>query len=430
MFIEMLKVIQMIKKQILSDETLYIDTLDNGLKVYMHPKADFIDYRVALQVGIGGEIIDYKFNEEAFSIPAGTAHFIEHVLFEKNKENLSDLFAKYNADVNASTSRDVTQYYFTTQENFEEVFSLFLNHFSSFDISDTTVKKEREIILREIKMYEDNLFYQLHDDLMKHMFKDEKVWQDVAGTEESVKAISKDIILQTLKHFYQPKNMSLVISGPFKPERVKELIQRSSMSSLVDLGFIPRLSFDTSGSKNHHVYKVNKNQSVNYFALGLKIDLSLFSHLSTNQKRIAIIMYLLYYFDESSKYHELLKTSKLINYTYSTSIQIYNDYAYFLLASESKQPKLLKDRVINLLHDMDKVDPDVFIASKRKRIGNFIGYFDNAHTINRTIADFIKKGIKFDAYIKNVQDISFEDMQLMKETIKKDNIYTMIYANK
>src|SRR6056297_2468338 len=112
------------KQTILLDEHLYHKTLRNGLRVYLHPKKDFIDYHVSLQVGMGGESIDYFLGDESYSLPAGTAHFLEHVYFENNNINISDVFASYNADINASTSRDLTQYYFSAQDQFEDVLRL------------------------------------------------------------------------------------------------------------------------------------------------------------------------------------------------------------------------------------------------------------------------------------------------------------------
>ncbi len=420
----------MISKKILIDETMYFETLNNGLKVYMHPKNDFIDFHVSLQVGIGGETIDYVFDGKKYEIPSGSAHFLEHVIFENNGFNLSDEFSKYNADVNASTSRDITKYYFSVQENFEIVFKIFLEHFSSFNIGQKTIDKEREIILKEIMMYEDNLFYQVHDDLMKHMYKDKKIWEDIAGTVKSVKAINHQVIHQCIDHFYRPNNMSLVITGPFDPDKIVHIIKNSRINALEPTVMNPVVNLDLSGTKKHHIFKINPKQTIQYVALGVKIDLSLFDHLAVSQKRLAIIMFFDYFFNESSKNYQTLKKEKLVNYSYYQSTQINDQYGYFFISSESRYPVKLKNRLIDMLNHLGQIDEDLFIAAKRSRIGHFIGYFDNAKSIIKAISDFTKKGIDFLTYIDNVSHISLEDMYINKLTITKDNIYSVIYAKK
>lgn len=418
------------KKRLLVDETMYVETLDNGLKIYMQPKPDFVDYHVSLQVNMGGESINYEFGSDKFEIPSGMAHFLEHIMFENHESNLSDVFSTYNADVNASTSRDLTRYYFSAQENFEQVLRIFLDHFSSFDISERVIAKERAIILKEIKMYEDNLFYQVHDDLMKHMYRDPKVWEDIAGSSQSVKKITKELIDRTITHFYQAKNMYLVITGPFEPEEVKKIIHQSKITELAVQEYLPILKYDLKGSKKRNVYKTNQKQSVEYLALGLKIDLSLFSHLETSQKRLAIIMFFEHFFNESSKNYQILKKEKLINYSYYQTTSIMDQYAYFFVSSESRYPSKLKDRLIEMLLNLETIDERLFIASKRARIGHYIGYFDSAKSVMSAIIDFTKKSIDFENYINNVSHISVKDLEINKLYMKKENIYTVIYAKK
>lgn len=419
-----------IRKKILIDEYIYMDTLKNGLKVYIHPKNDFIDSHVSLQVHFGGETLDYNYKGNSYQLPPGTAHFIEHVMFEKDGENLSDIFSAYQADINASTSRDTTTYYFNVQNQFDIVFNMFLEHFSSPSISHETVEKERDIILKEIKMYDDNLYYQTHEDLLKLMYQDPRMWMDIAGDEKSVGKISQAIILKTIEHFYQPSNMILVVTGPLDAEHVLSLVQKSKMNQMVNYGERPRLIDRYYPIKRHHIYEVNPTQSVNYFALGLKIDLDIFQHLSVAQRRLTIIMLFHYFFDDSSKNYKVLKEKHLINHSYSFHIHVADDYAYFSVSSETHDPKRLKTALIEMLMNIGSIDRDKFIASKRGRIGQFIGYFDGAGSINQTLTTFLRKGYDVEHYIENVEMIKLEDLYLTKEVVNKSHIFTVTHARK
>lgn len=423
-------VIQVIKKRILIDEYIYMDTLDNGLKVYIHPKNDFIDYHVSLQVHLGGETLDYHYKGQDFQLPPGTAHFIEHVMFEKDGENLSDVFSQYQADINASTSRDTTTYYFNVQDQFETVFKMFLEHFSTPSLHETTIEKEREIILKEIKMYEDNLYYQTHEDLLKLMFQDPRMWMDIAGSVSSVKAIDQSIIERTIEHFYQPSNMILVVTGPLEAAYVLKLIQSSSMNLMKNQLDLPKLNMKSYPINEHHIYEVDTTQNVNYFALGLKIDLGIFKHLTVAQRRLTIIMLFHYFFDESSENYRVLKEKHLVNHSYSFHIHVADDYAYFSVSSETHDPVRLKTSLIDMLLNIGEIDRFKFIAAKRGRIGQFIGYFDGAGSINQTLTTFLKKGYDVEQYIQNVEDIELEDLYLTKQVIDMSHIFTVTHARK
>jgi len=419
-----------VKKQILLDETLYIDTLDNGLNVYLLPKKEFVDYHISLQVRIGGQTTRYRYQDQLYTIPAGTAHFLEHVFFESNDINLSDIFSEYNADINASTSRDVTNYYVSAQDHFEMVLSMFLNHFSKAKISQVTIEKERQIILKEIKMYEDNMYYRVHEDLLKQMYTDQNVWVDIAGDERSVHAINQAIIDRTIDHFYQANNMILVITGPFDPTYVKKLVRESKINLMPKKMDSPQLIFDFQGQKDHHIYQVKPNQSVTYFALGLDIDLSMLQTLSVSQRRLAIIMFFQYFFDEGSSNYQTLKDKNLINYSYNINIHVHQDYAYFTVSSETNYPKKLKSSLMDMLMNIGHIDEDKFLAGIRGRIGHFIGYFDQSNAINHALSEFVKKGYQLEKYIDHVKHMKAADVNMIKKTIKEDAIYSMTYAKK
>lgn len=420
----------MIKKKILVDEYIYIDTLDNGLKVYMHPKKDFIDYYVSLQANIGGETVNYQYMGKDFHLPAGTAHFIEHVMFEKDGLNLSDVFSAYQADINASTSREVTNYYFSVQNQFETVFKLFLEHFANPSIQLQTIEKERDIIIKEIKMYDDNLYYQTHEDLLKLMFEDPRMWVDIAGSVDSVNQITQEIVNQTIEHFYQPSNMMLVVTGPINPEEVLEIIKDSGLNRLEKKPEIPQLIHIQYPTVKHDIYEVNPEQDVTYFALGVKINLTIFKDLTVAQKRLTIIMLFHYFFDDSSENFKILKARHLVNYSYGFHIHVSDDYAYFSVSSETNEPKKLKATLIDMLLHLGEIHRHKFIAAKRGRIGHFIGYFDGAGSINQTLTSFIKKGYDVEHYIENVEQIKLEDVYLTKKAINMDYIYTVTHAKK
>ena len=96
------------------DETLYQETLDNGLSVYIIKKEGFSNKCAYFATKFGsfntGDILIDNGNE--IPVIGGVAHFLEHRVFDYKKGNVIDLYYKLGADCNAFTSYDRTVYYF------------------------------------------------------------------------------------------------------------------------------------------------------------------------------------------------------------------------------------------------------------------------------------------------------------------------------
>ena len=91
----------------------------NGLQYYILPQNDFGDKMAAIVVKRGANYLFWKGkNGEEIVLPQGTAHFIEHKLFQ---QEWGDAFIKFNqqgASANAFTDGDKTVYYFICRERF------------------------------------------------------------------------------------------------------------------------------------------------------------------------------------------------------------------------------------------------------------------------------------------------------------------------
>ena len=95
----------------------------NGLQVYLMEKKQFSDISASFVVNYGSNDISFKYEgEKDFKqYPLGIAHFLEHKMFDGNgKDEVFKNFSEIGADVNAYTSSNVTNYYFSTVDNFKQ----------------------------------------------------------------------------------------------------------------------------------------------------------------------------------------------------------------------------------------------------------------------------------------------------------------------
>ena len=60
------------------DEELFIETLDNGITVYMYPTKKTKNFYLSISVKYGACVEKYKVGNKVFDIIPGSAHFLEH----------------------------------------------------------------------------------------------------------------------------------------------------------------------------------------------------------------------------------------------------------------------------------------------------------------------------------------------------------------
>ena len=108
------------------DETIYMDTLSNGLRVCVVPRPGFSRRLAYFVTDFGSIHTDFLLEGREIHAPAGIAHFLEHKMFDLPQGNAMQEFAKYGGGNNAFTSYSMTAYYFECTENFEENLSVLL----------------------------------------------------------------------------------------------------------------------------------------------------------------------------------------------------------------------------------------------------------------------------------------------------------------
>lgn len=205
----------------------YYKTTVNGLKVYVIPKR-LSAYYAAVSVNFGASDTEFVRDGERISLPAGTAHFLEHKMFE-NKDG-SDAFEQFSllgANANAYTASAKTCYMFSCTDNFEESLRLLLKVVSEPHFTDESVEKERAIINKEIRMYMDDPYWKMHFGLLNAMYHADPIRTDPAGTEESVAQITRGLLYDCHRSFYTPYNMALCVCGDISPERVEAIVNEA-----------------------------------------------------------------------------------------------------------------------------------------------------------------------------------------------------------
>ena len=203
------------------DEDVFRAKLPNGLTVALVRRQGFSKKLAYFVTDYGSIHTEFDFEGKHYQAPAGVAHYLEHKMFDMpGGRDVSAEFAALGAMTNAFTSYDITAYYFSCTENFEDCLRLLLEFVSTPYFTKESVEKEQGIIDQEIGMNADSPDSRVFEDLMETLYQNHPVRVPILGTSETIREITPEILHICHRAFYTPGNMMLCVVGDVEPDTV------------------------------------------------------------------------------------------------------------------------------------------------------------------------------------------------------------------
>lgn len=200
-----------------------IAKLSNGIPVLM----DYVDDLKSFTLGIFVKTGARHESEEEY----GVSHYIEHMLFKGTKtrsaKEISEIIDDCGGSMNAYTSRDTTCYYVKMlSDKLDLTLDIFADMFLNSTFTEENLEKERNVILEEIKMYEDIPEDTVHDLNLRFALNNE-YGNVVLGTEKTLKSITREKFLNYFNSRYVPENIGIAIAGNFDKNLLVEFLEKS-----------------------------------------------------------------------------------------------------------------------------------------------------------------------------------------------------------
>jgi len=198
-----------------------IDTLAGGLRVISEPITGARSVAVGAWIGVGS-----RFETPA---QAGVSHFLEHMLFKgtptMSPEEIAQRFDALGGEVNAATGRDYTVLYTRVlDELLDQALPVLADMLQRPVFSD--LEQEREVVLEEIAMYEDDPQDQIHDLASQAVFPDQPLGRPVIGTAEVVGSVSREVVGEYHRRHYAAPNIVLAAAGNVDHDALLEKAER------------------------------------------------------------------------------------------------------------------------------------------------------------------------------------------------------------
>jgi predicted Zn-dependent peptidase len=199
-------------------------TLSNGLRVLTAPMPSTRSVSVSIYVAAGSR---YEKSAEA-----GLSHMVEHLCFKGTERRptsreISQIVDSVGGSLNAATDRELTVYYGkVARPHLELVVDVLADVLRHSLLAPEEMEKERGVILEELAAVADSP-PQMADVLLDRLvWPEQPLGRDVAGTPETVSALSRDTVLAYVHRQYVANNAVVSVAGDVSHDEVLELIGR------------------------------------------------------------------------------------------------------------------------------------------------------------------------------------------------------------
>ncbi len=375
----------LLKENKMLDEKYYTFTHKSGLEVFVFPKKMTNTYAIfATRYGA----VDNKFkhvNDKDFTVvPDGIAHFLEHKMFEEESGvDAFERYAKTGGNANAFTGNNLTGYIFSCTENFKENLEVLLDFVTHPYFTEQTVAKEQGIIGQEIKMYEDHPGVRMHRELMKALYKKNKMRIDIAGTKESIAQITAETLYKCYNIFYNLRNMTLCVCGDVEPQTVEAVCDKV-LTTAEEFNIVR----DTEDGDEPREVNVKRtvcalDVSKPLFSIGIKdMDIPREARERTKKAYATEILDEIL-FSQSSEFYNDLYSKNLIGQDLSSGCEIGKNYSFNVISSESSDPDKVYSLFLDYVEKMKRegLDKEAFELSKRTVYASNIKSFDSVDDI-------------------------------------------------
>ncbi len=199
--------------------------LPSGLRVVTEQMAGSRSATIGVWVGVGSV-------DETDSLH-GCSHFLEHLLFkgtpERSALDISIALDAVGGEFNAFTAKEYTCFHARVlDEDLPLAVDVLGDMVTSSVITTEDVEAEREVILDEIAMHDDD-----PDDVVHNLFA-EQAWgatsrlgRSIAGTADSISALDRGRILRFYRRHYRPERMVVAVAGNLDHATVVRMVTKT-----------------------------------------------------------------------------------------------------------------------------------------------------------------------------------------------------------
>src|SRR6202453_1183107 len=197
--------------------------LPGGLRVVTEFLPAVRSVALGIWVGVGSRDEDQAH--------AGATHYLEHLLFKGTERRtaleISSEMDAVGGEMNAFTAKESTR---TSARGLDADLPLAVDVLSDMVTSSLITPKdvdaERNVVLEEIAMNEDDPSDTVHEAFTAKLFGDTPLGRPILGTTASINRITRDQIFEHYRARYSPEHLVVAAAGNLDHDTVVELVRQ------------------------------------------------------------------------------------------------------------------------------------------------------------------------------------------------------------
>jgi predicted Zn-dependent peptidase len=207
--------------------------LDGGLRVVTEFLPAVRSVALGIWVGVGSRDED--------ETHAGATHYLEHLLFKGTRKRTAlDISASMDAvggELNAFTAKEYTCYYARVLDaDLPLAIDVLSDMVIDSLIEPKDVDAERNVVLEEIAMNEDDPADSVHEAFTTRLFGDTPLGRPILGTVDSINAITREQISEHYRAMYTPPHLVVAAAGNLDHDAVVAAVRAAFGPVLAEAG--------------------------------------------------------------------------------------------------------------------------------------------------------------------------------------------------
>ena len=319
--------------------------LENGLTVLIKENHSAPVVSIVTNVKAG------YFNESDGVV--GISHLMEHMFFKGTKKRKVGDIARETKTLggylNASTIYDHTLYYTVLpSENFSQGLDIQSDALINSVIDPGELKKETEVVIQEAKRKLDIPSAVASEKMYELAFDKHRIRRWRIGTEDGLRALTREDLLTFHKNLYRPENITLTVVGDINTTKTLEEIEKHYKD--FERGILLKEESSPEPAQQRFKYRqVRGDIQQSYFAIGFHTP----EILNQYTYAIDILAFILGHGRSSRLYQKVREESKLVN-TISASNYALPDVGIFEIEATGES-KNFRQAELAIFEEIEKM---------------------------------------------------------------------------
>ncbi|NQW20465.1 MAG: insulinase family protein [Chloroflexi bacterium] len=363
---------------------------------------------------------------------AGASHLFEHMLFKgtpsrPTPRQISEVVEGVGGTLNAFTDREVTGYWCrVAQPNYRESIDLLADMTLNSLFKDDDIAKEKQVVYEEIRASYDSPGARVSVLLDDLLWPDQPMGRDIAGSVESVGAISRAQMLKYLETQYVASNTVIAVAGNIEHTDVVDQIS-GLLGGLHDGKILPMFPYEPKPVVKRVSLEHRPTEQA-HIAFGI-------AGLANNDpdRHALSIMSVILGETMSSRLFEEVREQRGLAYDIHSGAHFYSDCGAFIVES-GIDPARVDEAIPVILNELSKIRDGVTEAEWKQALELTKGRMMLRMEESRAVSSFLgiqellrNKVETVDDIIANIAAVTQEDIKrAANRVIKSENLVLSI----